>query len=292
MTPTGPGPETGADRLRRLVAERNREQVASRRPPLTPDQVYIDAVWDSALPSTQKITALCYGNHARNFPERDRAWVVYQRLMPQTGIRSRETVAKVHAELTAAGWLEPAGHRPGHKQITVYRLALPPRTSTDIGTGAESGTGTDNRTGTDSGADQYGFPPDQFGNPNRTGSESGTRPSLLDPPKDPPKAPSQRGTRVPEDFAVTPAMRTWWREHAPDVDIAIETALFLDHWRAENGAKAIKRDWVAAWRKWLGNQQKWKTERGGSSRSNGTPRPNGHQTYRDPDRAAYYQGSL
>lgn len=292
MAPTGPSPETGADRLRRLVAERNREQVANRRPPLSPDQVYIDAVWDSALPSTQKITALCYGNHARNFPERDRAWVVYQRLMPQTGIRSRETVAKVHADLTAGGWLEPDGHRPGHKQITVYRLALPPQTSTDNRTGTESGTGTDNRTGTDSGSNQYGFPPDQYGNPHRTSAESGTRPSLSeDPLKDPPRAPAGRGTRVPEDFAITTPMRAWAKEHTPDVDIAIETIKFVNHWTAATGAKALKRDWNRTWQNWLITEQQW-TARRASSHGNGHGRTNGHQTYRDPDPAAYHQGSL
>ncbi|MET7752598.1 hypothetical protein [Micromonospora sp. NPDC005367] len=91
---------------------------------------------------------------------------------------------------------------------------------------------------------------------------------------------------MPEDFAVTAAMRQWHREHAPTVDIAIETANFVDHWRAASGTKAIKADWTAAWRTWMRNAQKWKTERA----SNG--HTNGHQTYRDPEPAAYYQGSL
>ncbi|MDG4788099.1 hypothetical protein O7626_19495 [Micromonospora sp. WMMD1102] len=84
-------------------------------------------------------------------------------------------------------------------------------------------------------------------------------------------------------------MRAWYREHTPDVDIAIETANFVDHWRAATGAKAIKADWIAAWRTWMRNAQKWKTERAG----NGNSRQNGHQPYRDPaDPAAHYRGNL
>ncbi|MEV4708871.1 hypothetical protein [Actinoplanes sp. NPDC049316] len=182
----------GAERLRRRVAERNREQAALGRPPLFPDQVYLDAVWESALTSTQKITALCYGNHARGCAERDRAWVVRERLMHQTGIRSRDTIARANADLVRVGWLEPGGHRPGHKQITVYLLALPQETSPDSVTGAETVTGPEIRTSPDSvtgpdfGQNQSQFSPKPVTESAETGHKTGTRLST-DPPQDPPK---------------------------------------------------------------------------------------------------------
>lgn len=175
--------ESGADRLHRLVDERNAERARRHEDPLWPNQVYVDAVWDSEqLTSTQKITALCYAKYAnaRQWLRcRDRAWVVYSELKKKTGIRSRETIAKVHADLVALGWLEPAGPSPGHRQRIVYKLALPVETGTDIRTGTESGTGTvAPETGTDIAPDRYGFPPDQYRNPHRTGTESGTRTSV------------------------------------------------------------------------------------------------------------------
>lgn len=32
-----------------------------------------------------------------------------------------------------------------------------------------------------------------------------------------------------------------------------ETEKFVDHWLAASGQRAIKRDWVAAWRNWMRN---------------------------------------
>jgi hypothetical protein len=268
----------GSARLLQLVAERNRAQAAYGREPLFPDQVYADAVWESSLTSTQKITALCYANHARNaeFPARDRAWAVYQRLMPQTGIRSRETIAKVHADLVALGWLESAGHRPGHKQIAVYLLTLPAgQASSKSGTGTESGTGTDsvpvrygnrNRSGTESGTGSGNrtgteIGPDQYGNLQQTGTvfrqtstESGTRPSK-DLPRDPLKESLEQGERsrsegtqrpvdtgasaptaIPMNFAITEELRIWAKANAADVDLDHETQKFVDH--LSTGAKA------------------------------------------------------
>lgn len=138
----------GSARLHRAVAAVNADRKPDQR--LRPDQVYTDAVWGSSLTSTQKIAALCYANHARTNRDRDRAWVVYGRFMEQTGIRSRNTVSKVHQDLLDAGWLEDAGPRPGHKQIRMYWLALP-ETSTEIHTGTDFRTGiAPGQTGTDS----------------------------------------------------------------------------------------------------------------------------------------------
>lgn len=60
-----------------------------------------------------------------------------------------------------------------------------------------------------------------------------------------------KGTRIPDDFEVTPAMRAWFREHCPGVDGPTETAKFRDYWRAQPGAKGRRTDWEATWRNWM-----------------------------------------
>ncbi|HEX6968302.1 MAG TPA: hypothetical protein VF174_05765, partial [Micromonosporaceae bacterium] len=111
--------------------------------------------------------------------------------------------------------------------------------------------------------------------------------TLLPPPEAAPRETrGKRGTRIPDDFAVTPLMRTWHREHTPDVDIDVETANFVDYWRAKPGKDAIKADWIAAWRTWMRNAKKWQGERA-------RPARNPHRPYANPaDVEAAYGGTL
>lgn len=60
-----------------------------------------------------------------------------------------------------------------------------------------------------------------------------------------------RGRRIPDDFTVTPAMRSWAAQHAPGVDPDRTTERFCDYWRAKAGRDACKTDWVATWRNWM-----------------------------------------
>lgn len=64
-------------------------------------------------------------------------------------------------------------------------------------------------------------------------------------------APGRRGTRVPDDFAVTADMVQWATENAPNVDVRTETAKFLDYWRGRAGQGGVKLDWNATWRNWM-----------------------------------------
>jgi|GEM_PF-3348328 len=66
---------------------------------------------------------------------------------------------------------------------------------------------------------------------------------------------AKRGSRIPDDFEVTPTMIAWAREHTPLVDGKAATAKFIDHWRSSTGRNATKLDWVAAWRNWLRTDQ-------------------------------------
>lgn len=77
--------------------------------------------------------------------------------------------------------------------------------------------------------------------PKKTTSSSGAR--------------SNRATRIPDDFKVTPDMAEWARREVPRLIEAgrgtYETNKFIDHWHQASGQTARKRDWPAAWRNWL-----------------------------------------
>lgn len=78
---------------------------------------------------------------------------------------------------------------------------------------------------------------------------------------------AKRATRIPEDFAVTQEMVVWARRECPDVDGRLSTAMFVDYWHAESGAKAVKLDWVRAWKNWLRKDQRDAVRRGPHLRS-------------------------
>lgn len=68
---------------------------------------------------------------------------------------------------------------------------------------------------------------------------------------DPPASGRKRGTRLPEDFAVTDEMKTWFAENCRAVDGRRETEKFRNYWRAKSGKDATKIDWPATWRNWM-----------------------------------------
>jgi hypothetical protein len=66
----------------------------------------------------------------------------------------------------------------------------------------------------------------------------------------------KRGTRIPDDFAVTPAMVAWFRDHCPHVDGRSETDAFIDYWHGKPGREGCKLDWPATWRNWMRSEEK------------------------------------
>jgi hypothetical protein len=60
-----------------------------------------------------------------------------------------------------------------------------------------------------------------------------------------------RGTRLSDDFAVTPDMVAWFHERCPGLDGKTETEKFRNYWRAKSGQAATKLDWPATWRNWM-----------------------------------------
>ncbi|MFB4320650.1 hypothetical protein [Actinomadura sp. 21ATH] len=71
----------------------------------------------------------------------------------------------------------------------------------------------------------------------------------------PPARRADRGTRLPDDFPVTPAMRKWAGEKAPLCGMEDHEA-FCDYWRSVPGAKGRKLDWEKTWRNWMRKEQR------------------------------------
>lgn len=67
-----------------------------------------------------------------------------------------------------------------------------------------------------------------------------------------------RATRITPTFALDESMTLWAKGVGLTVDLKVETAKFVDYWTAESGAKAVKRDWVAAWRNWMRRAQEYR----------------------------------
>jgi len=77
-----------------------------------------------------------------------------------------------------------------------------------------------------------------------------------------PKTKSEKGSRLPDDFAVPADWIDWAieRRHWSRADAIAEGEKFCRHWRAKTGRDAAKRDWLATWQNWVD----------GSFRPNGT----------------------
>ena len=67
-----------------------------------------------------------------------------------------------------------------------------------------------------------------------------------------PPAKITKGSRVPDTWPATDALRTWITEHAPAVDGTRETAQWLDYHRAKGDTA---KDWAASWRTWMRRAQ-------------------------------------
>lgn len=93
------------------------------------------------------------------------------------------------------------------------------------------------------------------------GEELKVRSSSSFSPSGETKKPSaKRGTRLPEDFAVTDDMTAWAKKSAPAVDLAFETDQFVDYWSSKP-TNATKLNWDATWRSWMRKAQKDAAER-------------------------------
>ena len=97
---------------------------------------------------------------------------------------------------------------------------------------------------------------------------------------------ARRGTRIPDDFTVTPDMVEWVEEHCPGLDWQQETENFVDYWKARPGKDGTKLDWKATWRVWMRNAHR--------RHLRGRPRPTSQQsqTVRQPATKRELEGWL
>jgi hypothetical protein len=79
----------------------------------------------------------------------------------------------------------------------------------------------------------------------KTSSSSSRTPSAA--------AKETKGTRIPDDFTVTDAMKKWAAENVPRISWPRETTKFVNHWKSKAGRDATKVKWDLAWQNWLLN---------------------------------------
>ena len=89
----------------------------------------------------------------------------------------------------------------------------------------------------------------QFGAPARDPAPREPSPEIPDPPPEPPPhAKPKRKQPLPDDFAVTDAMRAWFAEQGFGFALQGEHERFCDYWR---GRGEPMKDWEAVWRNWM-----------------------------------------
>lgn len=69
-------------------------------------------------------------------------------------------------------------------------------------------------------------------------------------------APRKRGSRIPEPFILTRAMREEAAAEGITIDLDAHTREFVDYWRGRAGAGGVKLDWPATWRNWMRKAQR------------------------------------
>ncbi|MEX1079814.1 MAG: helix-turn-helix domain-containing protein [Homoserinimonas sp.] len=114
-------------------------------------------------------------------------------------------------------------------------------------------------------------------------------PTGIEPEDNRKGAAQKRGTRIPDDFTVTPTMIEWARENAPDVERTRATTMFINYWTAATGRNATKRDWEATWRNWLLKDQQFAERAPGRKQ---TPTDRARQTAAAGQRVAGRLGNV
>jgi hypothetical protein len=92
----------------------------------------------------------------------------------------------------------------------------------------------------------------------------------------------KRATPPPKSFEITDGHREWGKANAPRVDLAAETAKFLDYHTAKGNSL---KDWDAAWRNWMRKAVEFKAERAGPEPPPDAL-PRGHPPHIHPDQYA------
>jgi hypothetical protein len=91
--------------------------------------------------------------------------------------------------------------------------------------------------------------------PERRPTNINPDPTRPDVPNETSSGARKRGTRIPEEFAVTPDMVEWVELKCPTVNWRHHTQRFVNHFKAAPGQRGVKLDWVKTWENWMLKEQ-------------------------------------
>ena len=69
-----------------------------------------------------------------------------------------------------------------------------------------------------------------------------------------PKVKTQRGSRLPTDWALPIEWKDWAEKNRPDLNAQTVADGFRDFWISKAGSGGVKLDWFATWRNWVRSQ--------------------------------------
>lgn len=89
------------------------------------------------------------------------------------------------------------------------------------------------------------------GNPDKTQAKGNQEPITNNQE---PKVKTQRGSRLPTDWALPIEWKDWAEKNRPDLNAQTVADGFRDFWISKAGSGGVKLDWFATWRNWVRSQ--------------------------------------
>ena len=230
-----------------------------------------DWVWKQNIkPATHKLILLAMADRADEY---HCCYPSIARLERDTGL-DRKTIQKGISNMIACGLLSDTGKRVGTtNKVRVLRMNIGEEQSQkrdDLqadnhpkngnvpknGNNPKNGTLNDPNFGTlndpKNGMQNHPVePPNEPLPPSGVSARATAAPSpeIPDPPPEPPPpAKPKRKQPLPDDFAVTDTMRSWFAEQGFGFALQGEHERFCDYWR---GRGEPMKDWEAVWRNWM-----------------------------------------
>ena len=222
-----------------------------------------DWVWKQNIkPATHKLILLAMADRADEY---HCCYPSIARLERDTGL-DRKTIQKGISNMIACGLLSDTGKRVGStNKVRVLRMNIGEEQSQkrdDLqadnhpknGNVPKSGNNPKNGTLNDpkNGMQNHPIePPNESLPPSGVSARATAAPSpeIPDlPPEPPPPAKPKRKQPLPDDFAVTDAMRAWFAAQGFGFALQGEHERFCDYWR---GRGEPMKDWEAVWRNWM-----------------------------------------
>lgn len=231
-----------------------------------------DWVWKQNIkPATHKLILLAMADRADEY---HCCYPSIARLERDTGL-DRKTIQKGISNMIACGLLSDTGKRVGStNKVRVLRMNIGEEQSQKRdalqadnhpkngnvpknGNNPKNGTLNDPNFGTlndpKNGMQNHPIEPPNEPLPTSWVSARATaadaQPEFPDPPPEPsPHAKPKRKQPLPDDFAVTDAMRAWFAAQGFSFALQGEHERFCDYWR---GRGEPMKDWEAVWRNWM-----------------------------------------